>query len=514
MDLSDDAVPSSRPLLAAKRALQSHPAVTGATVVQLGSHVVALVVPDKALLDQKLEGRSLDTSALRRWKKTYDLNQSTKAAASAPLGFNTVGWDSTYTRQPLPPEDMREWVGTSVDSILQLGAKRIYEIGCGTGMLLMRIAPECNRYVAADFSHEVLCRVQEQLQRVPATAARVELTERSADNFDGLEPDSFDAVVINSAAQYFPSAAYLEAVLKNALRLVRDGGEVFIGDGRSLPLLPAFGASVELFQAADHIEAAELRDAVSRRLRNTPELVLSPAWFADLLQRIPGKVRVEIGLRRGRADNEMTRYRYNTVLHAGADPGTAHDIPFEEWSDSTGAVDQIRSMARDRKHAFGISRVPNARIEKDLLALEILRSADGSRTAASIRSEVEQAPARGVHPQDLFDLEAMHPGMQVRLSWAAARCDGSYDALIVPADSGERDIAVRWPEPDPSSLVCFANAPGRAKVRGDLVEELLAHCRQTAGTPSVPDRIALVDAIPSTARDAMAWAENSGFDLV
>jgi len=49
--------------------------------------------------------------------------------------------------------------------------------------------------------------------------------------------------------QYFPSLDYLLRVLEGAVRAVAPGGFIFIGDVRSLPLLSAFHASVQLYQA-------------------------------------------------------------------------------------------------------------------------------------------------------------------------------------------------------------------------------------------------------------------------
>ena len=160
---------------AAEQALLRHPGVSAAAVVTQDDRLLALVVPAEAFLDGSFDRSVAAAAALRKWQKTYDLNQSSQAAVTAPPGFNTIGWDSSYTRRPLPSDDMHEWVRTSVDSILRLGAHSIYEIGCGTGMLLLRIAPLCDRYVAVDFSHEVLSRVRDQLQSLPTVAARVEL---------------------------------------------------------------------------------------------------------------------------------------------------------------------------------------------------------------------------------------------------------------------------------------------------------------------------------------------------
>ena len=488
---------------AAEQALLRHPGVSAATVFTHGDGLLALVVPTEAYFDESLDRSAAAATALRKWQKTYDLNQSSKAAVAAPPGFNTIGWDSSYTRGPLPLDDMREWVRTSVDSILRLGAHSIYEIGCGTGMLLLRIAPLCERYVAVDFSHEVLARVREQLQSMPAVAARVELMERRADNFAGLEPHSFDTVVINSAIQYFPHAAYLARVLENAIGLVRDGGHVFIGDVRSLPLLPAFAASVELFQAADDLPVEELRERIRRRLRHAPELVLSPAWFLALGRRLNRVAHVAIALRHGRADNEMTRYRYDAILRVGP---ARPPVSFAIEPASADPIAQIRGRLQERGEAFGIGGIANARVEKDCLALAAITAADAASTAADLRRQLEQVSLRGTHPQDLFDLEAAYPGLQVSLSWAAARSDGSYDAVVIP-DDGEPDAAVAVPEPPSSAFLHTVTAPGQAGIRAQLVERLLDHCREHLPQSAVPERLVLVDAIPAGLDAAAAWAE-------
>ena len=47
---------------------------------------------------------------------------------------------------------MREWVDVTVARIAALQPERVLEIGCGTGLLLYRLAPNCERYVGTDFS--------------------------------------------------------------------------------------------------------------------------------------------------------------------------------------------------------------------------------------------------------------------------------------------------------------------------------------------------------------------------
>jgi len=82
---------------------------------------------------------------------------------------------------------------------------------------------------------------------------------------------------------------------------VRDGGSVFVGDVRSLPLLEAFHASVALEQAPDALPAAEVRQRARLRLERDNELVLDPAFFRALPQHLPRVRRVGVQLKRGLA---------------------------------------------------------------------------------------------------------------------------------------------------------------------------------------------------------------------
>jgi ubiquinone/menaquinone biosynthesis C-methylase UbiE len=482
--------------------LRTHPGVRETGVASDGRDgLVAFVVPDDAYLDDVLGRATASASVLGKWRKACDLSQLTKEAATAPVGFNTIGWDSSYTRQPIPLEDMREWVETTVADVLQLAPRAAYEIGCGSGMLVMRIAPHCDRYVAADFSPVVLERVRKQLQTEPSVAQRVELLERRADNFDGLAENSFDVAVLNSVVQYFPSLSYLTKVLEKAINIVRPGGHVYVGDLRSLPLLPAFASSVELFHAADALSVGELRDRIERRIQHDRELVISPSYFMELQRRLPKVSRVEIQLRRGRADNEMTRYRYNAILNVGQGTQAPFKLEFQDWTGRELTLDDIRSeFLRHPHRPVGFKGIQNARIEEDLAALVFLRDADATLTAGELRRELEQKTARGLHPQDLFDLDA-GSGFKVFLSWAACRPDGSYDAVFIPARSlqGETLPAIAWPEPDASGFVRLANAPGQDKLRKGLIDQLVAHCRQSLPQERIPLEVVLVDTVMRTA---------------
>ncbi|HST57799.1 MAG TPA: AMP-binding protein, partial [Longimicrobium sp.] len=157
------------------------------------------------------------------------------------------GWNSSYTGEPIPREEMRAWVEDTTDRILALGPERVLEVGCGTGLLLFRVAPHTRAYHGTDFSGVAL----EHVRRHVAGLPQVTLSEREADRLDDYAGAGFDLVVVNSVAQYFPDLDYLLRVLEGATAALRPGGRIFMGDVRSLPLLGAFHASVELARAPE-----------------------------------------------------------------------------------------------------------------------------------------------------------------------------------------------------------------------------------------------------------------------
>jgi amino acid adenylation domain-containing protein len=233
--------------------------------------LVAYVVPapndrTDAVADPNLELAS-------RWQTVWDetyLN-STEGDGS----FNIVGWNSSYGSEPIPAVEMRQWVDQTVERALSFKPRRVLEIGCGTGLILLRVAPLCTHYVGTDFSNVALDRVRAELARTPDKYRHVRLLERAATELDGFD-EPFDLVIINSVIQYFPGIEYLTEVLRRAIRLTAATGSLLIGDVRSLPLLRALHASIELHHAPDTLATDVLQARIHKRVAEESELVVDP----------------------------------------------------------------------------------------------------------------------------------------------------------------------------------------------------------------------------------------------
>jgi microcystin synthetase protein McyA len=479
--------------------LSEHPAVRDAVVCRPSDHEdasgVAFVLPDENYIEDRLGQKVAEDVQIRKWRKIYDLSQLAKTAAASSFAFNIAGWNSSYTRQPLPPEDMQEWVETTVDRISTLAPTEVLEIGCGTGLLLLRLAPTAERYVGVDFAPAVLMRLREQLAQTEDLGARVGLLERSADNFEGFREDSFSTVIVNSTAQYFPSRTYLDRVVEHAIRVVRPGGCVFLGDQRNLLLHESTAVSIEAFQAAPEVSVAELRSRVHRHIRQEQQLLLSPSYYLSFAQRFPKVSRVEIHPRRGNRDNEMTRFRFDAVLWVGPASAPTTGIRFLDPPGGGWKLDQVRlHLAEGTADGVGFARIPNSRVEADVRLLARLANADPRQKLSELREELDQRESRGIHPEAIVRL-ADETGCKVAMSWAGCYRDGSYDAAFIRRRARSFPL-LNWPKPTPADFAYYSNTPGQFEMREKLVDELVSHCRVRLGDKSVPASVHLVDSLP------------------
>ncbi|HEY2495737.1 MAG TPA: amino acid adenylation domain-containing protein [Candidatus Angelobacter sp.] len=389
--------------------------------------LVAYFVPDKDYrgLNQNKKRADFSAGQVSEWAMTFD-EAYRKTETVKDSAFNIAGWNSSYTGQPIPAEEMQVWVETTVQRILSLEPKRVWEIGCGTGLLLFRIAPICVYYRGTDVSRAVLDFLEQQIHHSELNLPAIELDCKAAHEFDVPEErEKFDAVVLNSVVQYFPAVQYLMTVLTGAMESLPPGGKIFIGDVRSFPLLETFHTSVEFFQSPDSRLCQEVRESAQKNLKQESELAISPEFFTSLPQRLPQISRVEINLKRGYAGNELTSFRYDVVLHVGR-PVTFLECHWIDWSEKDLSPERLREILnRTGPEVLGVAGIPNSRVQRDVTATRILHSSHCPATVGELRRQLDREQQCAIELEDIWLLEEDLPySIEVRWSQSGpALCD-------------------------------------------------------------------------------------------
>jgi amino acid adenylation domain-containing protein len=462
--------------------------------------LVAYVVPRVEVQSLDQERAHLEQQHLDQWQTLYEDTYTHDDTAIADPLFNIAGWTSSYTGEPIPPEEMREWRESSVAQILKLQPRRVLEIGCGTGLLLLQIAPHCEVYTATDFSPVALDYVRRQLPKLGLEESRVKLLQRMAHQFEGIEKHSFDAVLLNSVVQYFPDLDYFLRVLEGALEAVKPGGFIYLGDVRNFRLLEAFHTSVQMYQSTD---SATLRQRVRRNIETEEELLIDPAFFTALRERFPEIGAVEVQLQRGRAHNELTRFRYQVVLHVGE--AVQVECPTIDWQNEKLTLDALRQLLTENKpEMLGVLRVPNARLRADdaidpedvwslseTLPYEVdVRWSDegaGEYFDIVLRSRTKAQPQKS----DLT-LDTVSTGS----GWVRSQ-PARLIATHPPAtgtDCIQQDLNTHTARP----LALYANNPLRGGLERNLVSRLRGRLEEKLPDYMIPASFVVLDALPLT----------------
>ncbi|MFF3767585.1 amino acid adenylation domain-containing protein [Streptomyces sp. NPDC001922] len=506
-----------------------------------------------AFVSPHVTGAGADPEAeqdrIDRWRTLYDTTYGAPDRTTDP-SFALVGWDSSYTGRPIDPAGMREWLDGTTGRILRLRPRRVLEIGCGTGLILSRVAPHCDHYLGADLSSEVVDHLRETADG--ELRDRVRLLAAPAHR-SVPEGETFDTVVLNSVVQYFPSLDYLFTVLGQALDAVTPGGHVFIGDVRNLALLEAFHTSVRAHRSAPGTPDAVLRAEIRRHLETENELCLDPRLFRDLPARWDRVTGVRVLPKRGRSDNELTRYRYDVVIEVEGE--RVPDEPrWREWPAEARDLTALETLLADeRPEQVALRGVPHARLAADLRLMHRLagtgapagapasagttatdgsgpdlRTGSGIPTPAGADATPGSGPATGPapgsgpytddretdgaaavpDPEAFWELGDRHP-YEVELSWAEGRPDGSFDVVLhrkgavapgtpegtrttsgAPARSTGPAAAVPWSR--------YANEPLWHPAALALLPDIESRLRERLPDPMMPSRILPLRRIPLT----------------
>lgn len=226
-------------------------------------------------------------------------------ANSAKNNIEAGGWFSSYTHLPFSSEEMDEYVEDTkriVCEWIDINSK-ILEIGCSSGLTMLALCKNVNKYVGIDISKIELDWCKRELSKYQL--CNVELLEMSANTIDQLNKE-FHGIILNSVVHCFNNIEYLEDVIIKSSLLIESTGFIYIGDVMNLDTKEAFVKSL--------IEFKKRNPKMKTKTSLENELMISPNYFLGLAEKYSFIKDVEIYEKTGAIENELKKYRYNVML--------------------------------------------------------------------------------------------------------------------------------------------------------------------------------------------------------
>ncbi|WP_190017130.1 non-ribosomal peptide synthetase [Streptomyces lucensis] len=477
-------------------ALDMVPTVRRSVVVAEDEQLVAFLEVDEDAERTAKAGDEMEADRVGQWRMLYNTTYGDDGGAD-----DLAGWTSSYTGRPIEEQEMQAWLDDTVSRILALAPRRVLEIGCGTGLILTRVAPHCDFYRGADLSSTVVDHLRAGLLAAPPEGLapdRVELVSAAAHEVpdDGV----FDTVVVNSVLQYFPSVEYLLRVLDRALSAVSAGGHVFLGDVRNADLLPLFHTSIAAHRATAGARAGEVRARAGSALADEDELCLAPRLFPALQEWLPQISSVRVLPKRGGYRNELSCYRYDVILTVAGESTDEPDwLPPDSGLHDPARLEEL--LRRDRPAVVGVPAVPNVRLQQDLALRTLLDEAAVDKPVEDLVARAVREAGPGWEPEAFWQLAERLP-YTVEISWARGGESGAFDVVLRRKDSVRtRPVPAAHTTALPSKLPHarrYANDPLWRASCTALLPEVMEALRERLPASMVPSHLVPVRRMPLT----------------
>lgn len=448
----------------------------------------------KEMIQELLERADYDMETEEIFDHNYQQNSNIEDDR-----FNIIGWNNSYDNEQMTEEEMREWLDSICQKLYEIPMKAVLEIGVGTGMILHRLADRAERYVGLDISGEAIEYNKRIIKKLGLNYKNVELIHTSVEKLEDKVEHSFDTVIINSVAQYFPDVSYFEKALYASIERIQEYGHIIVGDVRSFNRLSMYYLSVELSRLDQGESIAVLRRNIDTRKENEKELIFAHSYFRELQDRIPQITLVEMTPKMGDRNNELSKYRYDVVLTIDKRKAAKSyvDASFRpERVDWIVGRERIKSFAGKAIHLVNI---PDERVEYEERFLKNLYCADEQITIENYSKLLKGQKSEALSNREIQEITAWAQQKGYHVHIGVDNVPGCLDLVLYQATVAKETVIEYL-----NSYYGYdineekVTEPLKYKVQYQAVEKITGFLQDKLPYYMIPNEFVLIERIPLT----------------
>ena len=457
--------------------------------ISAASRLVTYYVPNWQEVKQK--ERELYLRLVASWKELYETEYAkTEVADDVDHEFNIIGWNDSFTGQPIPAGDMREWLRDIIDVIMSEKPGYVLEIGSGTGLIYYQLAGKVKKYNGADFSRSSISQITDRISKGLRDYGPTELQVSAAHEVVLKEGEPIDTVILNSIIQYFPGEDYMTDVIGKSISFIKDKGRIIVGDVRDNRLLELFKGRLQIKKLQESVDIKEFKWSMGQEMLKEEELCLSPDYFYNLQSRFPRITHIEIKWKHGAYINELTLYRFTVIIYVGMEA----EVYQPEWQNWKGISDQQAILDElQRGNIVAVKDVPNPRLWQERLLSKGLED-KSLRTVGDLLNTMNREDAETIKVNELL-AAVLDKGYSYRLLLDE---DIFKVNLVFEPTASNKFIEQPYHKKAVGSGVLFANIPLFNEISLLFQKEIKGLLQQSLPDYMVPSEIISVGHLPLT----------------